>query len=79
VPKLLPPPTDPILAELHAERHRRGLTLQQLGEMLGRHTYQSVWQWERGIVDLRLSNLREWAAALGYDVTLTPREAVDRG
>ena len=66
--------TDPIVAALKAERKRQRLTLQRLGEVLGRRTYQTVWQWENGASDLRLSNLRAWADALGFDLTLTKRE-----
>lgn len=74
MPKRLPPPTDPILAELRAERIRRGLTLQALGEQIGRRTHQSVWQWERAITNVTLRCLRDWAGALGYDVVLIKRE-----
>jgi transcriptional regulator with XRE-family HTH domain len=64
------PAIDPIAAVLKAERHRQGLTLQQLGTRLGRSTHQSVWQWESGHNSPTLRVLREWAKALGYDVTL---------
>lgn len=60
-----------LIDQLKAERHRQDLTLQQLAERIGRKTYQSIWQWENGAVDLRLSNLDEWARGLGYEVTLT--------
>ena len=63
---------DPIVVTLRAERERRGLTQQQLGERLGRKTYQSVWQWENGVTSPGLANLREWARALGYDLVLIP-------
>lgn len=66
--------TDPTVAALKAERKARGLSLQQLGEILGRKTYQTPWQWESGSNDPSLSNLRQWAAALGYDLALIPRE-----
>lgn len=65
---------DPILSALKEERNRQGLSLHQLGEQMGRKTPQSVWQWESGTSDLRLSSLREWAAALGYDVVLVRRD-----
>lgn len=74
MPRLRPAPTDPILAELQAERQRRGLSLQALGEELGRSTYQSVWNWESGTSNITLSCLRQWAGALGYDVMLVKRE-----
>lgn len=63
--------TNPIPAALRAERQRQGLTLQQLGERMGRASYQTVWQWENG-TDIRLSSLQEWASALGMKVTLGP-------
>jgi transcriptional regulator with XRE-family HTH domain len=63
-----------IQEQLKAERQQRGLTLQQLAEHLGRGTYQTVWQWENG-TDVRLSNLHQWADALGYEIALTPKEA----
>lgn len=68
---------DPIIDQLKAERKRRGLTLQQLGEQIGRKTYGAVWQWESRTHDLRLSNLRQWADALGYDVALVRRGQTD--
>lgn len=63
-----------IVEQLRAERHRQGLTLQQLGERMGRKTYQGPWQWESRTNDPRLSNLDQWADALGYQITLTPKE-----
>ncbi len=74
MPKLLPPPTDPILGELYAARKRSGLSLEQLGQLMGRRTHQSVWQWERSITSPTLRCLRDWAFALGYDVVLVRRD-----
>jgi transcriptional regulator with XRE-family HTH domain len=65
---------DPIIEQLRAARLARGMTLQQIGEAIGRKTYQSVWQWESGVSDLRLTSLRRWADALGYDLTLVRRD-----
>jgi transcriptional regulator with XRE-family HTH domain len=62
--------TDPILAELRAERRRRGWSQTDLGQRLGRRTYQSIYRWESGTNDPTLANLRAWAAALGYELTL---------
>lgn len=70
MPKRRPATGDPILDALRAERERRGLTLQTLGEDLGRATYQTVWNWESGTNEPTLSSLREWAAALGFSVQL---------
>ena len=66
--------TDPIVARLKAVRLGRGLTLQQIGEQLGRSSPQTVWQWEAGVHQPRLGNVREWANALGYDLALVPRQ-----
>jgi transcriptional regulator with XRE-family HTH domain len=62
--------THPIVVALAAERQRQGLTLQQLGERLGRKTYQTVWQWENGS-DPRLSSIQEWADALGLEISIS--------
>ncbi len=66
--------TDPIVQALKAERKRQRLSQQELGERMGRKTYNTVWQWESTTNEPKLSNLREWAAALGLDLTLIPRE-----
>jgi DNA-binding XRE family transcriptional regulator len=63
---------DPIIGELRAERKRRRLSQQELGNQLGRATYNTVWQWESGANEPTLGNLRAWAAALGYDLVLAP-------
>ncbi|MEV5211240.1 helix-turn-helix transcriptional regulator [Micromonospora sp. NPDC053740] len=75
MPKKNPPTGDPILDVLKAERERRCWSQQDLARAIGRQTYQTVWQWENGSNEPKLSNLRDWAAALGYDVTLTARSA----
>jgi transcriptional regulator with XRE-family HTH domain len=66
--------TDPIVDALAAERCRRGLTLLQVGELLGRASYNTVWQWENGKNQPKLANVRAWADVLGYDLALVPRE-----
>lgn len=63
--------TDPLVAQLRAIRCERGLSLQAIAELMGRASYQSVWQWESGTSEPRVGNLREWAAALGYDLALS--------
>jgi hypothetical protein len=65
---------DPIVTALKAERKRRRETLEALGQRMGRQTYNTVWQWESGTNEPRLSNLRAWAAALGYELTLQMAE-----
>ncbi len=61
---------DPIAATLRAERRRRGLSQTDLGRRIGRATYQTIWQWESGANEPTLGNLRAWAAALGYELTV---------
>jgi transcriptional regulator with XRE-family HTH domain len=68
----LPVDRSRLIGQLKAERKRRGLTLQQLGERIGRSTYQTIWQWENG-TSPTLHNLCQWADALGFDVALVPK------
>lgn len=63
--------TDPLVAQLRAVRLERGLSLQAVAESMGRASYQSVWRWESGASEPRVGNLREWAAALGYEPVLS--------
>jgi transcriptional regulator with XRE-family HTH domain len=78
MPRKNPATGDPILDALRAERERRGLSQTELAQMIGRSTYNTPYQWESGINEPTLSSLREWAGALGYDVTLTPHEAAEQ-
>lgn len=66
--------TEPLLATLRNERRRRGWSQEVLGHQLGRASCNTLYQWESGKNDLRLSNFVAWAKALGYRVTLTPVE-----
>jgi transcriptional regulator with XRE-family HTH domain len=68
--------SDPIVAALKAERKRQGLSLERLGKRMGRHTYQTVWQWESGTHAPTLASLRAWADALGFDLVLAKRPEV---
>lgn len=70
--------TDPLVAQLRAIRLERGLSLQATAELMGRATYQSVWSWESGNSRPNVGNLREWAAALGYDLALSAKRRVVR-
>ena len=65
--------TDPIATELRNERLRRGWSQTYLSQLLGRQTCQTVYRWEQGIHDPCLSNLSDWADALGYDLVLVRR------
>jgi len=65
---------DPIINALRLVRKALKLSQQGLAQRLGRKTYQTVWQWESGSTDPTLRNVREWADALGYDLTLIARQ-----
>jgi transcriptional regulator with XRE-family HTH domain len=73
--------SDSIVKTLREERARLGLSLEQVGQSMGRKTYQTVWQLEHETYDPRLSTVRDWADALGFDVVLSrrpfPRPSVD--
>jgi transcriptional regulator with XRE-family HTH domain len=73
MPRKNGPTGDLILDTLHAERVERGLSLLDVARLVGRATCNSTWQWETGYNDLRLSSLRAWAGALGFDVVLMPQ------
>jgi transcriptional regulator with XRE-family HTH domain len=78
MPKKNPATGDPILDTLRAERERRGWSQTDLAQRIGRRTYNTPYQWESGSNEPTLSSLREWARALGYDVTLTPWEPAEQ-
>jgi transcriptional regulator with XRE-family HTH domain len=69
---------DPIIVTLRAERERLGLTQTDVAQLVGRKTYQTVHQWERGLNTPTLANLRTWANSLGFDLALT-RVTASRG
>jgi len=69
--------SDPIVKALRAERKRRGWNQTQVGQEMGHSTYQSVWSWENEAMEPKLSSLRAWAKALGFDVVLVPSESRD--
>jgi len=73
MPKKNPPTGDPILDTLRAARVRQGLSQQEVGQMIGRQTYQSIQAWENATNSPSLDNLRAWAASLGYSVELVDR------
>lgn len=79
MPKKNPATGDPILDALRAERERRGWSQTDLAQRIGRLTYNTAYQWESGINEPTLSSLREWAGALGFDVTLTALVPVSGG
>lgn len=64
--------SDPIVEALRAERKQRGWTQTDVGRRVGHTSYQSVWSWENEAQEPRLSSLRAWAKALGFDVVLVP-------
>ena len=65
-------PTETTGARIEKARETRGLSQQQLAELL-EVTQPAVWKWENDRVEPSLSRLREIAAALNVDVsTLIP-------
>lgn len=68
---------DPIVVLLREERRRQGLSQTDVAQAIGRKTYQTVHQWERGANQPNIVNVREWARALGFDVTLVPIGGTD--
>lgn len=65
---------DPIIDTLHGARLDAGITQQKLADRIG-CTRNEVCYWEIDHKIPRLDRLRLWAEALGYDVSLTKREA----
>ena len=49
---------DSIVSTLRSERRRRGLSQTDGARLIGRKTYQTLYQWERGINTPSLANLR---------------------
>ena len=62
---------DPVVAALRDERRRQGMTQTDVARAIGRKTYQTVHQWEKGTNPPSIVNARAWANALGLDLTLT--------
>ncbi len=60
-----------LLADLTAERRRRNITVAALARRLG-YAPCTIRNWENGFRTPTTQCLTEYAAALGYQITLTP-------
>jgi transcriptional regulator with XRE-family HTH domain len=64
---------DPIIEQLKNLRISLDMTQQAVAQLMGAKQ-SMVSEWESGNKQPRLASLHRWAEALGYDLTLTPRE-----
>lgn len=55
----------PVIAALTAERQRQDLSQTELAARMGLASAQSIYAWEAGINDPKLSTLDRWHEALG--------------
>lgn len=69
-------PVHPLVARLRAARHAQDLTTSQLARA-ARLDRQMITGTELGHRSASLPQLAAWAAALGFELTLTPRESID--
>lgn len=60
---------DPIVDLLRQQRRVRLVSVRQLAKVSGLNS-ASISEWENGHHEPTLTNLRRWARALGFDVTL---------
>lgn len=65
---------DKIIQHLKSKRKSLGLSQTDIANLIGRKTYQTIHQWEKGTNCPNLKNLKDWANALGYDLVLTPKD-----
>lgn len=68
---------DPLFMQLAEARKAQGRSLRDVGTATGRQTHSNIWGWESGTNAPTFANLREWASALGFDLVLERRPAVD--
>lgn len=67
------PRPDPIAEQLRDERQRRHLSQREVCDTAGfDHARPSLTCWETGARVPLLTNARDWARALGYDLVLQP-------
>lgn len=64
----------PLVKMLLAERRQRGLTRVAVCDMADIPDV-TLWRWESGKNEPNLPGMTRWAAALGYDLALTRKEA----
>ena len=55
-------------------RMEQGLSKHTVATRMGLATDHQIANWEAGIHDPRLSSLERWAAALGYELDLHPKD-----
>lgn len=63
----------PIVAQLRDARIAAGLTQGAVAHRLGTNR-QALRRWEVGRTEPLLCRVNDWAAALGYQITLTPED-----
>jgi transcriptional regulator with XRE-family HTH domain len=63
---------DPLAQRLAIVRIEIGLTQEQLAHKMGRENRTTIANWETGRNFPNLASLRQWAAALGHELTLVP-------
>lgn len=68
-PRSSNPSPDPVLAALIRARHRRRMSRRQVAAAMGRKGEGTIRRWEDGSITPGLSNLHEWARALGLQIT----------
>jgi transcriptional regulator with XRE-family HTH domain len=66
---------DPVVEQLRTARQQQSLSQREVAGRIGRVSHQSVWAWEAGCHDPALGTVRQWAAALGYDLILVAKTA----
>ncbi|MFY7069610.1 helix-turn-helix domain-containing protein [Nocardiopsis changdeensis] len=62
----------PIIAQLAAHRRAHQITLKDTAAHAG-YALNTIYRWEKGLNVPDLDGLTDYAAALGYDITLTPK------
>ena len=63
----------PIITQLRAERERRAISRPRMAALTG-WSVHAIEGWEWGDRSPLLDNLADYAQALGYTITLTPKE-----
>ncbi len=65
---------DPLVAELTAARKAQGLSQRQLADRMLCHR-RTILTWENGMNSPVAPMLADWADALGFTLTLTPKDS----
>jgi transcriptional regulator with XRE-family HTH domain len=64
--------THPLIAALRAERERQGIDRAEIARRIG-YSHWTLGNWEDGLHAPSLDRFEDYATALGYQLTLTPR------